>query len=287
MKRILSITDLSDKAELTIHYGSMLADQFNSEFFICFAIPIPNIGLCDFQWNPGSYIDRTITDSSEILYRFLDRNRIKAELIWTIDCIEKKIQAVVNDKKINLVVFPLKIRTGLNFYFAGKIIRLLADRIACPLLLIPYINIGQANVDTCNLRFNKILIGCGSSTKLPSSINQLIRIAEMFGSELHFFIASNQENQDKGSRKKNRNSLIDAIEELMGRKAEILVKNIKTVLKSGNQPDQLLKYIKKNSIDLIFLDTKISDCGELRYSTSYVKRIISKAHCPVLLTGSN
>ena len=107
MKRILSVTDLSDGGERAIQYGNVLADQFNAEFFICHVIELPANIFCDFQYNPTPYLERTISDATEDLHKIVNRNHIEAELILRAGCTEKEIPTVIDEKKIDFVVFSL------------------------------------------------------------------------------------------------------------------------------------------------------------------------------------
>ena len=286
MKRILSVTDLLDGGERAIQYGNVLADQFNAEFFICHVIELPANIFCDFQYNPTPYLERTISDATEDLHKIVNRNHIEAELILRVRCTEKEIPTVIDEKKIDFVVFPLEVKTGPIKFLQKNIVGRLARSISCPLLVIPYKKPGL-NIEADNLRFDKILIGCEPLKILPSTMECIIRISDIFSSELHFICITNREFHFQEFQKKMYDTLKKTIEQFVPGGNEDLIRTMKTVLKSGNPPDQLLEYAKKNSIDMIFLDTKNSDYGKRCYSPSSVKRIISKAHCPVLLPNSN
>jgi hypothetical protein len=137
MKRILIITDLSDEVVHAIQYGDILAKKFGSTLFLCHVIELPKTIFCDFQWNPISYLERTISDSKKLLQDIIDRNNILTEPIIRAGCIENEIPSVIRERLIDFAIISHKRTLGSKIFMRKGNLGNLIKSIWCPILILP------------------------------------------------------------------------------------------------------------------------------------------------------
>jgi nucleotide-binding universal stress UspA family protein len=287
MKRILTITDFSKAGDTAILYGSALANQFNSDLLLCHMVDIPEIGLCEFQWSPIQYLDRTIHDANEYLEKFIKSNNIAAEIIIKTHCNIHVIPNLVREKNTNIVIVPSDIKSGFKNWIHKHVTGKSARSIACPILAVPYLEGVNFINEQGYLRFDKILIGCKSIKNMSKIIRSIWQISEKFSSELHFFFVLNQTRNVSEIQTQIHQKITKAMNQFTPANDSDSNKSFKIIMENGSSSGKLLQYAKNQCIDMICLDSYKDANSKRNFKKFSSKRIISKSQCPVLVTRSN
>lgn len=291
-KKILFPTDFSPCANHALKYSLLLAEKYQAKLILFHAI----IMFMDDPNNPDYRfpdLSETYNQIEKVCHRCfqevidgghkVDIDKLVVRGISAAD----EILRYAEENDISLIVMGTCGRSALGRFFFGSTAEKVVRHSHCPVLTVleepsKYIKTGK---------YDKILLPTDYSDTSKKAIPWAVSLAENHDAELILFHAIEENippqyyaggitsifELDRELKKRATKALDLFVEEFKGKKIKT-----KKVVVEGKSDEEIVKYAKKNNVDLIVLASHGHSGIERVLLGSTTERVVRKAPCPVL-----
>jgi len=267
---ILCATDLSDLSGIAISSGVALAREFNAKLYICHVVDLSTTAAYgDIIFAPLELQNKSIGYTHEQLEFIMQKQNIDWTPLVTAGHPSDEISKFVAMHQIDLVVAATHGRSGLIRSSEGLDIQ----------------KNGAA------ITFKKILVGCDFSSFSDLAFRYGLSLAQDFESELHLIhvietpIYKDILKTSTSSGNAPETAMYEQLNAKLSQKIPDESANWcqpKTSLLAGRPYEEIIKYARLNSIDLIILGVRGRNLIEVLLTGSTTDRIVRQGPCPVL-----
>jgi len=289
---ILCATDLSDLSGIAISSGVALAREFNAKLYICHVVDLSTTAAYgDIIFAPLELQNKSIGYTHEQLEFIMQKQNIDWTPLVTAGHPSDEISKFVAMHQIDLVVAATHGRSGLKRVFLGSVTERLMRTLACPLLIVRSSEGLDIQKNGAAITFKKILVGCDFSSFSDLAFRYGLSLAQDFESELHLIhvietpIYKDILKTSTSSGNAPETAMYEQLNAKLSQKIPDESANWcqpKTSLLAGRPYEEIIKYARLNSIDLIILGVRGRNLIEVLLTGSTTDRIVRQGPCPVL-----
>ncbi|MFH0845342.1 MAG: universal stress protein [Pseudomonadota bacterium] len=292
MKNIICTTDFSDSSNLAVHFGIVLAGEFEAKLHLCHVI-----GLTSTTIYGEAVLDleveriRIKNYVQEQLNQLIGDRKVNWEPLIQVGHVSNEITRMAMEMHADLVISSTHGRSGLGRLILGSVTERLMRTLPCPLLVVRSPEQEIAAPPKKGALFKRILVGCDFSPDSNLALQYGVSLAQECQSELHLVHViepSIYKNLMKPGTKPGEEIQQDLWELLNKKLTDMVPKEAhnwcapKTIFLAGQPYEELTKYAVLNNIDLIVLGVRGQTVVETLFVGSTTDRVVRQAQCPVL-----
>jgi nucleotide-binding universal stress UspA family protein len=289
--RILCATDLSESSSTVIRYGSAVAEAFDGELFAAYVvqIPVPAAPSAAQALSTEQIVE--IADAGrEKLESLLEGAAGRGETVVRHGPAAETLADLAVELKIDLAVVATRGLGGLRRLVLGSVTERLIRIVSCPLLIVTPKESEAGRLPAGSWHPRRILVGCDFSPDSARALETALSLAQEFEAELHLVHAIEPfAYRDVLLSDSVPGDMKERIETEMKRRLEELALaeasawcTIRVRCLSGRSHEELLRYARREQMDLIVLGVRGRSLMESLMLGSTTDRVIRQAACPVL-----
>ncbi|NNF98605.1 MAG: universal stress protein [Desulfobacteraceae bacterium] len=292
-KSILCAIDFSEFSEFILHYGIVLAEEFNAVLYICHVVDIRSAAMYGDAVLDWEQQERRVQQYvSDKMASLMGAETIGWEPIIVFGRPANEIAKIVNREKIDLVITATHGRSGLKRIVLGSVTESLMRALECPMLVVKNREARTAGVLKRKGIFKRILIGCDFSEDSGLAFDYGLSLSQEFQSNVHLVhVVESTDYKDMielekldiatdngGIRQALKTRLLDMVPGEAGDWCSFT-----SVLLEGKPYDELSQFARDENIDLVVLGVRGRSVMETLFLGSTADRMVRKASCPILL----
>jgi nucleotide-binding universal stress UspA family protein len=282
LKNLLFATDLSDAASAAIPYGREIAKRYGAHLFVLHVRPpIVNPVTPPQTWANTEEAARMEDErhQTELTAQFAGAN---ADILIQEGDVQSALAAIIDKKKIDLIVIGTRGRSGIKKFFLGSVAEEIFRQVSCPVLTVgPHVS--SALVPDGGPR--KILYATDFRQESQLAASYAVSLAQEFQASLTLIHAvANPGVGELVNAAQLENHYLEQLQGLVPPEAEAWCK-VDYVVKQSRAADGILEVAKERNVDLIILGVR-PETGFPGASThlpiATAHKVVSHANCPVL-----
>lgn len=289
---IFCATDISDFSNHAVSWGIALAREFGAKLYVCHVVDFPT--SITYGDGPIFFVDQqsqAIGNANRQLEQLVGDKEIQWEPLVTVGHAGDEISRLAKEKGADLAISATHGRSGLKRLILGSVTERLMRTLHCPLLIVrgPEHNLNILSDE--GLRFKKILVGCDFSEDSALAFQHGLSLAQEFQSELHLVHVMEPPvymDMFKPDGEYGKEIQVDLQTQIKSKLKKMVPQEAfnwctpQTELLDGPSHEGLIRYAKKNEIDLIVLGVRGQGLVERLFIGSTTDRVVRQTPCPVL-----
>ncbi len=317
-KKIMCAIDFSDFSNMVVTYGKVLAKEFNSKLCLCHIVP----GSVMVAGHISPYVDYSSIEAEQSrnardrLVKLGEQFDQDCEILVGSGYPAEQIAQIARKNDVDMVIAATYGGSGVKRFLIGSVTDRLVKILSCPLIVLNSSKQNLSSLQTKNIAFKKILVGCDFSEGSQLAFDYALSLAQEFQTKLYLAhvvrpaeqadLMTSSESVDtrhkhypawnmtdymelKGNTKiwehQKEKSLFQQLEDQL---LNMLPQDCDnwcapvTVILQGAPYKELISYAKKEEIDMIVLGIHGHNLLETFLVGSTTDSVIRSAPCPVL-----
>jgi len=292
LQKILFSTDFSNCAEQALAHAVFLAEKYGAEIHVLHVITL-------FEDQP-SVVSDEITETEEMIRKLEEiAEKQLNKVVDSTDSDDLKITTSIKrglsaapvileyaeDKDIDLIVMGTHGRRGLEHLLLGSAAEEVVRMAPCPVF-----TVRELREPKPVMQVNNILVPVDFSSHSQKALSYASEIAQSYDAKLQVLhiIEETMHPAFSVTGKSSIFDLVPGIKEDSKRRAEKMLKevvsekvNANVYIKGGRAANDIIKFAKENSTDLIVIATHGLTALEHMLLGSVTEKVVRMAHCPV------
>jgi nucleotide-binding universal stress UspA family protein len=290
-RRILCATDLSESSEAVIGYGAAIAEAFGGKLYAAYVVEVPvPAAPAAAQALSTEQMTEIAEAGRQKLSDLLSGKAEKTEAIVRHGPAAETLADLAVALKTDLAVIATRGLSGFRRLVLGSVTERLIRIISCPLLIVNTKQAGPDRIPAGAWQPKRMLVGCDFSPDSARALETALSLAQEFEAELHLLHAIEPfAYRDMLLPETTSENLKDRIAPEMHRRLQEIIPedvnawcSIQIACLSGKAHEELLRYAKRQKMDLIVLGVRGHSLMESLLLGSTTDRVIRQASCPVL-----
>ena len=316
-KKIMCAIDFSDFSDMVVTYGKVLAIEFNSTLCLCHIVP----GSLMVAGHISPYVDYSAIEAEQSknawdrLVKLGEQFDQDCEIFVGSGYPAEQIAQIARENDVDMVIAATYGGSGVKRFLIGSVTDRLVKILPCPLVILNPSKQDVSSLQTKNIAFKKILVGCDFSEGSQLAFDYALSLAQEFQTKLYLahvvrpvdqadlmspkYVDTGQKDYPawnmadymelKGDAKiwehQKKKSLFNKLEDLL---SNMLPKDCENwcdpiiVVLQGAPYKELIDYAQKEDVDMIVLGIHGHNLLETFLVGSTTDRVIRSAPCPVL-----
>jgi nucleotide-binding universal stress UspA family protein len=293
-KTILCSVDFSRFAQHVLGYGTSLAKRFNARLIVFNTVNLPQNPLYADPMNSEQHF--LGNRKALVLDRISDLMASHPSVDWEPlvafgDPVNEAV-AAAETQRADLVIAASYGLSVLKRLLVGTVVERMARSLTRPFLVVKPIKKHKRDGINGRAAISRIVVGCGFSSEFRPVLEYTEKFAETLDAQLHLLHAletpvnENLVHFSEGPYSKVQNELAMKVQERLKAFIKDPSNNVQIKISKGNPGEALIRYARKNKMDLIAVGVRFHKTLEKMIIGSTTESILRHAQCPVLVVPS-